>query len=128
GRVLVAPADDLGADLRPVVLEPAVELLHEVVRVREADIDEEQLLALEAVQSRRHPARAHLRRVALGIQDPDLRHGRPDPNSAPTPGGRSDWRAGSGCRRPAPARAARRGRRRAWRGTAPRRPRGTRGA
>ena len=72
GDVLVAPADDLGPDLRPVVLEPAVQLRHEVVRVREADVDEEELLALERVQARRHPARTHLRRVSLGVQDSEL--------------------------------------------------------
>ncbi len=35
----------------PVLLEPAVELRHEVVRVREADVDEEELLPLERVEA-----------------------------------------------------------------------------
>ena len=70
-RVLVAPADDLGLDRRPVLLEPAVQLGHEVVGVREADVDEEDLLPVELVEARSHPARAHLRRIALGVQHPE---------------------------------------------------------
>ena len=71
GDVLVAPPDHLRPDRRAVLLEPAVELRHEVVRVGKADIDEEELLSLDRVERRSHPARAHGPRVPLGVQHPE---------------------------------------------------------